>query len=149
MASSEKSFEFDCETFDAMTLYAFTSRDPDMFMDLIGIWTDYLFSSDDLNTINSHIRSIVIKERNIVDEEFHEKRNNLYNFSKTAEILKSTGLIMPKFGMGNLTTLQENADHLIADLEALRELYRKRPVFVCIYSHEKLHMVKKKEISES
>lgn len=98
-----------------------------------------MFSSELLNYIDTKIQEHVLRECKRVDGEFHKKRTNIL-LSKMKQIFYSKGITEHKFGLGNLKTLGDvkRIPQSILELESFRRFYRKRPVFVCIYSNLQL-----------
>lgn len=67
------------------------------------------------------------------------------------EIVKAYGLHVAKFGYGNKNTLSDIDDRmndaqknmrLLKELDAFRDIYRERPVNICICTAEEQNMVK-------
>lgn len=141
-------FSFDSVTSEFETIYSFIvtlrSEDNAPAFAAIEAFSKYLFSRSALES-RSNIKETTEMELQIVDNEFHEKLNykNFRKIHKMAAILETEGLHLFKFGAGNKKTLNQiDRTNLIKEFEKLRELYRQRPLNVCIYSAHKLEMVK-------
>lgn len=86
------------------------------------------------------LEKVVKSQVGSVDNEFLWNKTAWTRF-KRGEILRSIGLALPKFNMGNMVTLGDNYDGLANEMEELRALYRSRPLDICIYSKNVLDQV--------
>lgn len=139
--------EFYAVTHAYFTVYSFTFQQKNELEN----WLKILFSTDQLEIIITNSRSVVVTQRDLIDSEFHEKRSTFgSNVQKVVEIAKVFGLNVAKFNYGNKNTLSEigdgdankNITSLMNELNALRAIYRQRPMNLCIYSAKKQDMVK-------
>lgn len=90
--------------------------------------SEVMFSSTSIEN-----RENITSERKRVDGEFHIKRTQLG--IRMFQIFMFKEISVPRFGCGNLETLKGNVDMLTSELTERLGLYRKCPVFVCIYSY--------------
>lgn len=136
-------FSFNCETqlFDTVYSFVVDSRAKEA-TSVIATFSKYLLSQNNLRTLAGDIEEVTEVEEEIVDNEFHEKRDSTIRC--VSEILKLKDFHLHKFPFGNRKTLTDGIDrsHLINEFETLRALYRQRPLNVCIYSACELDMVK-------
>lgn len=98
------------------------------FFKQLDFLSELMFSSTSLENGEN-----ITSERKRVDAEFHMKRTHL--IVRMYQIFKLKEISAPTYTYGNLDTLTGSVDVLTSELAERHVLYRKRPVFVCIYSY--------------
>lgn len=126
------------ETCPDITLYTFLDYGKPFWKSLEK-WSELMFSTSHLKTIDPDINRHIIRECKRVNGEFHQRRTDANLNSKMKQIFKLQGIEAPSFSCGNSDTFDEDVEVLAKELEEIRKLYRERPVLVCIYSPLNLH----------
>lgn len=134
----------DCETGCFDTVYTLSS-DRYNFAGTLKTWSRFLFSTSGLQTLYADAKTEMKIERQCIDNEFHETRLHtgiIMAVKLAVEILKSEGMFLANFNMGNLEVFsRDNDDAMMKRLDDFRGFYRQRPVNICIYSKQELDTV--------